>query len=135
MYFFGYRNKELWNLEQPVSWPIPNRGMIELFSKCLTSRILVATLVKLVWLPICAVYYIAFVLDATLWLCGMDQNRQCGCRWECFSSVHVLQGCYEKAREFVGEQADILVGCAFTFAFSVVGIQYLDFFVTISVSD
>lgn len=51
------------------------------------------------------------------------------------SSVHVLQGCYEKAREFVGEQADILVGCAFTFAFSVVGIQYLDFFVTISVSD
>jgi len=51
------------------------------------------------------------------------------------SSVHVLQGCYEKAREFVGEQADILVGCAFTFAFSVVGIQYLDFFVTVSVSD
>jgi len=35
-----------------------------------------------------------------------------------------VQGCYEKAQQFVGDQADILVGCAFAFAFSVVGVWF-----------
>ncbi|XP_070199529.1 tetraspanin-11-like [Littorina saxatilis] len=30
-------------------------------------------------------------------------------------------GCYEKAKQLVGEQADILVGCTFAFAFSLIG--------------
>ncbi|KAK7491499.1 hypothetical protein BaRGS_00017328 [Batillaria attramentaria] len=31
------------------------------------------------------------------------------------------RGCYEQAREFLTEQADILVGCAFAFAFTMIG--------------
>ena len=33
-----------------------------------------------------------------------------------------FQGCYEKAKQFVGEQADILVGCTFAFSFSLVSL-------------
>ncbi|XP_076471913.1 CD151 antigen-like [Babylonia areolata] len=57
------------------------------------------------------------VTKCQTWALGPPGNL----RFSVFNNALHYDGCYEKAREFIGDQANILLGCTFAFAFVLVG--------------